>query len=226
MGDVIRIGADIGQRVDPTAIVVAEEETRRGTVHYLARMIERLPLGTPYPQVADRLAQVAATIRQRAAQEADTLGQHPRHVEMVIDATGVGTPIVDLLRERGESPIAAYFTHGDRYSQQGRQISIGKAWLVSRLQVLFQTGRLHLALTDHASALREELLNYEIRIDDKANDRYGAFKTGTHDDIVTALGLAVGPERQGAVTSYSWLPTGDGEEVAEEMRAHLAAYRR
>ena len=35
-----------------------------------------------------------------------------------------------------------------------------------------------------------ELLDYEIRVDQNANDRYGAFRVGTHDDLVTALGLA------------------------------------
>jgi hypothetical protein len=34
-------------------------------------------------------------------------------------------------------------------------------------------------------------MNFEIRVDEKANDRYGAFRVGTHDDLVTALGLAV-----------------------------------
>ena len=33
--------------------------------------------------------------------------------------------------------------------------------------------------------------HYEIRVSEDANDRYGAFRTGTHDDLVTALGLAV-----------------------------------
>ncbi len=36
-----------------------------------------------------------------------------------------------------------------------------------------------------------ELFDYEIRASEDANERYGAFKVGTHDDLVTALGLAV-----------------------------------
>jgi len=35
-----------------------------------------------------------------------------------------------------------------------------------------------------------ELQDYEIRIDPNANEQYGAFSTGAHDDLVTALGLA------------------------------------
>jgi len=40
------------------------------------------------------------------------------------------------------------------------------------------------------------LIDYEIRVDENANDRYGAFKVGKHDDLVTAIGLAVQPVRR------------------------------
>ena len=39
--------------------------------------------------------------------------------------------------------------------------------------------------------LAEKLNHYEIRIDVDANERYGAFRVGTKDDLVTALGMAV-----------------------------------
>ncbi|MDQ3700038.1 MAG: hypothetical protein M3442_03845, partial [Chloroflexota bacterium] len=39
--------------------------------------------------------------------------------------------------------------------------------------------------------LGRELLDYEIRVDERANDTYGAFKVGAHDDLVTAVGLAI-----------------------------------
>jgi hypothetical protein len=77
--------------------------------------------------------------------------------------------------------------------EEGRQIRISKAWLVSRLQALSQTRRLHLPKTPGAEVLAKELLDYEIRVDQDANDTYGAFKVGTHDEVVTALGLAVPP---------------------------------
>jgi hypothetical protein len=36
---------------------------------------------------------------------------------------------------------------------------------------------------------------HEIRVSENANDLYGAFKVGTHDDLVTALGLATQSDR-------------------------------
>jgi hypothetical protein len=59
------------------------------------------------------------------------------------------------------------------------------------LQALLQTSRLKLPQTREAEALAKELQDYEIKVDENANDKYGAFRVGAHDDLVTALGLCV-----------------------------------
>jgi hypothetical protein len=196
---VVTIGVDIGQRVDPTAICVAEQEERarhtEGAVedsgpcrhtddHYVIRYLERLALGTPYPQVGRRVAEIAHGVVTRTR----------AYPMLYLDATGVGTPMVDALEEAGieASLRAVYFTHGDRITKaENGEIRLGKAYLVSRLQALLQSERLHLPKTAEAQQLAKELLDYEIKIDQHANDLYGAFRVGTHDDLVTALGLAV-----------------------------------
>jgi hypothetical protein len=64
-----------------------------------------------------------------------------------------------------------------------------------------QTARILLPRTMEARVLAQELLDYEIHVDEKANDTYGAFRVGSHDDLVTALGLAVQePARQFKIT--------------------------
>ncbi len=183
----VTVGVDLGQKRDPTAIAVVEAENRPreggGTdTHHLARHLERLPLGTSYPEVARRVATVVAGVAARGS-------GRPR---LYVDATGLGTPVVDVLRAGGvvADLIPVYFTHGDRRTEERGEVRLGKAWLVSQMQALLQTGRLHLPRTTEAEALARELLDYEIRVTENANDTYGAFKTGTHDDLVTALGLA------------------------------------
>ena len=59
---------------------------------------------------------------------------------------------------------------------------------------LLQTGRIHLPRTREAEVLAQELLDYEIRVNESSNDTYGAFRVGSHDDLVTSLGLAVQEE--------------------------------
>lgn len=184
----VTIGVDIGQKHDPTAIAVVERDRRPGGVFHVARHLERLPLMTPYPAVAERVAAVVKGARSQSTGSG---------VRLYADATGVGQPVVDLLKVAGVGIRSVTFTHGDRRTvQPDGSVSLGKAWLVSRLQVLLQTGRLLLPQTPEAAALANELQDYEIQIDQKANDTYGAFKVGAHDDLVTALGLAVQDEPQ------------------------------
>ena len=152
MESAVAVGVDIGQKVDPTAIVVVEatrpaplltgdmlmrttQPQAKLETTYTVRELGRLPLGTAYPVVATRIAGVVTALLARGITK-------PR---LVVDATGVGMPVVDILREalRGKphALTAAMFTHGDRYARdtsdyRAPKVSVGKAYLVSRLQAL------------------------------------------------------------------------------------------
>ena len=182
----VTIGIDVGQKRDPTAIAVMELEWRvvagKREDHYIARFMGRLPLGTAYPAVAVRLGEIVMNVRKRGV----GVGA------VFVDATGVGQPVVDALKGAGQPITPVYFTYGDRRKEnEDRSITLGKAYLVSRLKVLMQAERIHLPQTEETAAMERELMDYEIRVDEQANDRYGAFKVGSHDDLVTALGMAV-----------------------------------
>lgn len=219
------IGSDIGQSVDPTTIVVSELQWRPVPKevksvygyeeHYVIRKIISLPLGTKYPDIARELIERITNV-ENAVMDSSlgiTVGElRPTEYAQVttyIDATGVGQPVVDLVRAAGIKVTGVYFNHGDRYVMQKDPVSgdirtvLGKAYMVARLQALLQTHRMHLPNTYEARLLAEELLAYEIRVDENANDRYGAFKVGKHDDLVTALGLTAfkPPQRIGTVSS-------------------------
>src|SRR5215218_7059929 len=208
----VTVGVDIGQRRDPTAIAVVEQEERRSSeTHHIARHLERLPLGSPYPAVAERVAAVVRGVLAATSGEAPTL---------YVDATGVGTPIVDILRAANVGDLvqlkAVFFNHGDRRKVERGEVKLGKAWLVSRMQTLLQSGLLHLPRTAEAEALGKELLDYEIRVTEDANDRYGAFRVGAHDDLVTALGLATQEDRGGGEAATSFRdPYGFGDFPSE-----------
>ncbi len=203
----VTVGLDIGQTHGTTAIAVVEVTTRRSgegdaatggesggrdsdrsAVYHTARHLERLPVGTPYPAVATRLATIIAGLRSRGV-----------GCTVFADATGVGQPVIDVLaRGAGVRLTPVYFTHGDRRVEQELEgyVTLGKGWLVSRLQALLQTGCLLLPRTKEAETLAADLLAYEITMSEQANDQYGAFTVGVHDDLITALGLAVqGQER-------------------------------
>ena len=197
----IVVGIDVGQRIDPTTIVVAEAIPRRresgATEHeFEVRHLERLPLGTAYPDVAARVVDVVRKLASRPV----SAYQRPPAISLVVDVTGVGRPVVDAIRaaldDHGFKRVtlsAATFTHGTTITGRpgSREIRVGKAGLVSRLQVLFQEKRVKM-LSSHpeAAVMTRELMDYEIKTDPEGDAKFGAFKVGSHDDLVTALGLA------------------------------------
>jgi len=208
----VTIGVDVGQVKDPTAVCLCELDKDR----YVVRFLQRLPLGTNYSLVAARLAEIhsgAVARRMQERQIPDTgrlltgrqlLGWTiPERFEtassgvyMFVDRTGVGLPVCDLLREKigAKNLCGINITGGDKRecSPHSKGGSVGKAYLVSRLQALLQPPkRIVLPETDEARALGEELLNFEIRPTEDTNMIFGAFKAGTHDDLAIALGLAV-----------------------------------
>ncbi len=188
------VGIEVGNKRTHSALCVAEDDSRlvedRREHHFLIRRLERLQLATPYPALADRIAGVARNIQQRRRES----------LLLYINATGFGQPIIDLVRSRVKSGgflRQVFFTHGDRRTREGGAIILGKAYLVARLQMLLQEKRLHLPRMKESEILAQELLDFDIVVPPDANDRYGAFRVGTQDDLVTALGLAVQDEKRG-----------------------------
>jgi hypothetical protein len=183
----VRIGVDIGQLRDPTAVVAVEEVAADDVTLFIARHIESVPLGTSYPAVAVRIAEVARRL----------LDTRDEDLWAVVDVTGVGRPVFDLvfdaIGERSRLSLSACtFVASDRLEGGfgSPEIRLGKAWLVSRLQALLQTRSIRLPETPEARRLAQELTDYELRLTERGSLTAGAFGT-RHDDLATALGLAV-----------------------------------
>jgi hypothetical protein len=172
------VGVDLGQARDHTAIVVVER-VGGGLDRFDVRHAERAPLGTAYPAIVERVSAIAtaAPLRGRST--------------LVVDATGVGRPVVDLFVAAGLRPIGVTITAGAAPSGSGDARRAPKRELCTLLQVLLQSGRLKIAASMPAcAALVEELLAFRVRIDGaSARDSYGAGGSA-HDDLVMALALA------------------------------------
>lgn len=203
----VTIGCDLGQRRDPTAICVTEAQMRlsgrkhRRVTHpdgsftevpetvcfHAVRFLERQALGTSYPAVAERLAGIVGKLER-------DLGD--AQLALVMDATGVGLPVVEMVRDALQGSrctvTGAVLTGSERMegSVGRRDLRLGKVHLVSTLQALLQQGLIGLPSTAEARQLAQELLDFELRVNDNANLISGAFRTGTHDDLVVALGLS------------------------------------
>jgi len=177
------IGLDLGQAQDYTALTVIERKHFNHSLpreQYHVRHLERPKLGTPYPAIVEKV------------QELMQSPQLLKRTALVVDATGVGAPVVDLFRKAGLRPVAITITGGNTVTAGGGGYHVPKRDLVSTLQVLFQTGRLKVAGgLKLAPVLVDELLNFKVKINIKtAHDSYEAWREGIHDDLVLAVALA------------------------------------
>jgi len=197
------IGLDLGQAKDFSALAIIErgstattsdvrgekpnctntkdEITQLNCIH-----LQRWQLRTSYPSiVADVVRMINNLDPERIA------GGKP---VLAIDATGVGAPVVDLFkREKINAELKPIqIIGGANVSSEFGMTRVPKRDLVSVVQVGLQNRTLKIASQlELSEVLSRELQNFQVKITDAANDVYGAWREGTHDDLVLAAALAL-----------------------------------
>jgi len=137
--------------------------------------------GRPYPDIVATVAEMVA--REPFA----TCGY-----ALVVDATGVGAPVVDLFRQAGVQVIAVTIHGGDAVNRVRGGFRVPKRELVASAQATMQTGRLGIAEgLDLWPTLKAELQTFKVKIDPKtAHDSYSHWRENDHDDLVLSLAMA------------------------------------
>lgn len=194
------ISADLGQANDYTAISILEriitgegvlglpveyaisfnEEAKGGIRAYHLRHLERMPRGTEYPAVVDRLIEIFNSPQLEKAEKA-----------VVIDYTGVGRPVYDLMKQSGfsRSLNAISITGGGTVTRHDAVCNVPKRDLVTNLQVMLQNNRMKIAKgIKEAAVLVEELANFQVKITASGHDIYGG-RSGVHDDLVLSVAM-------------------------------------
>lgn len=205
------LGLDLAQVQDYTALAgikrIAAPLPRGdpGPAQYHVGYLERVR-GVPYPEIVSRVQGVVGRPELVTWRDGWTPGQPEAQLPtLVVDRTGVGAAVFDMLRDAKLAPIGITITGGADPAVGVQGLSVPKRDLVATVQVLLQTGRLKIAEElQLASTLTRELLNFQVRIDPRtAHDSYGAWREGTHDDLVLAVALAVwyGESRKARDTS-------------------------
>jgi hypothetical protein len=167
---------DLGQAADFTALAIVQQVAEPPV--YCVRYLTRYALATPYPAI---VAEVRALM----------LKPELRGADLVVDATGVGAPVLDMLSAANLSPIAVTITGGDSVTSEAGHFHVPKRDLVSTVQVLLQSQRLLIAQAlPAAEDFVKELLAFQVKITTSAHDVYGSWREGTHDDLVLAVALA------------------------------------
>lgn len=181
-GSVFHLGLDLGLRRNPTALALVEDVTRpTGEFDYVyyrhrletalvLRNLQRLPLETPYAELPGYLERYLGGLAKRGP------------VHLVVDATGVGLPVVELLQlaqlPAQLKPIV--ITGGESVGQLQHAASVPRSMLLQNLRVVLETGGLR--IPSRLRLLRE--LKQELRA-------LGDPRSRTPDDMAFALALAI-----------------------------------
>jgi hypothetical protein len=177
-------GLDLGQVCDPSALCIAQksEQVQRGKKrrHYGVRHLQRW-LGVDYPTIAEELRPMLARLDKPA---------------LIVDATGVGVAVCDILA-KAALPIGALvrvvITAGHAVTKGTKGgWNVPKRELVSVAQSALQGGRLDIVPTlKEAKTLGRELQNFKVKINLNATETYEAWRAGEHDDLCLAACMAV-----------------------------------
>jgi hypothetical protein len=176
------LGLDLGQTKDFTALAVLEcqaPETSAEKPEYALRHLRRFPLGTTYTEIVPAVATLV---------QSGPLAESP----VVVDQTGVGRAVVDMMRQEVGLVVPVTLTGGHAVTfTEDRSFHVPKKELVTCLQVVMQSRRLRIARTLHESAvLVRELQQFQVKITAAAHETFGVWREGQHDDLVLAVALA------------------------------------
>src|SRR5829696_8866270 len=193
------VGLDLGQSADYTALAVIQKvptydpATGKHFSELHLKHLERYPLKTPYTDIADQVKSLLSGPPFTTDVLMNGRVARPR-TELIVDKTGVGVAVTDLLKERRLPFIAVTITGlGQKVIRHGtKEYSVPKQDLVSALEVPFHKGTLKVAKgLEGWLKLREELLNFRRKQNTvTAHISYEHWRESDHDDLVLAAALA------------------------------------
>ena len=190
------LSVDLGQAVDWTAIcggetIVHEQvtlqrgpferefsEARRCRIaHHTIGFLHRPKIGTSYPAIVQ---QVSSLLGEMGGGD------------LVIDQTGVGRPVGDMMRTAGLHPICVTITGGMEANQiSSVEAHVPKLVLATTVQAVAQSGRLRIADTlPLRDVVTAELTAFSTK--QRASGYVGfEARDGQHDDLVLAIAIGV-----------------------------------
>jgi hypothetical protein len=137
--------------------------------------------GLPYDQIVEW---VVKTLKNTAFNQ-------KAPPEFLLDATGVGVAVRDMLAAKGVRLKAVTITSGESIARQGPIIRVGKARLIGKFLGAFDSGKVHVNPNMRIwPAVEKEMLSFRAEMSSQGRVKMEAGQ-GENDDMLFALALAV-----------------------------------
>lgn len=192
------LSVDLGQMSDYTAISLLQRAYRRCvaptprdiaigaegdvSVERIYRLVQlfRPPLRTPYTDISRQI---------RALMDTPQLAGK---TDLVVDATGVGRPVIDIMRSLALTPIP--ITIGAGYAATKSDdggYHVPKRDIASALQAIFQSRRISVASgLPLAEPFLAEMGAFTLKVKPSGAESFEAWRERDHDDLVLSVGMA------------------------------------
>jgi hypothetical protein len=170
------LGVDLGETHDHTALLTLRQV---GDVFECPYM-ERRPLNTSYERINAGVVQIMAK-----PEYADTI--------LVVDATGVGRPVVERMEDVGLNPLPVVITGGVNEIHEPGDWSwrVPRKTLLTVVQILFARGQIKLPKGHPLTPeIEHEIRNVKRRAKAGTSEATEIGRETEHDDIFFALALA------------------------------------
>lgn len=218
------VGVDLALLSDHTAITVLERTTEPGPdpTSWLTMHLERMPKGTPHPEIIDHLVDILGRLTGSAGpapvKRSEQRMTRRRMLSVAVDATGAGNPILADMRVAIPEAVGVTITGGQNLAGTTTEPHVPKADLVAAAQVALERGHLKIRqqLAD-AATLVDELLAYEARPTLAGNITYNA-RDGEHDDLLLSLCLALWIGNRDTQRSRARVSTPAGRTIGDPAR--------
>jgi len=186
-------GNDLGQDQDPSTIAVVEftmsptetiDPATRAPLFrpgLALRYLESAALGTPYPEVMERVLR---------------LSQHPRvqgRCTVVVDANGPGAPMVEFMRRTATSVkiLSLKTTSGQEAKFENGTWLVPKPMLLDHLEYVLRTKKLRIGEGPLTEAFIRELTLLRREVRDSGYVMFSTSSRKVNDDLAMAVAMAV-----------------------------------
>jgi hypothetical protein len=196
IGEHYVIGVDLGVAMQPTAIAVVKQEVvdmiRRGREVRAMQLVhlERLPLDASYAAAIEAVKKILEEVKDK---EQDSWRGEPR-TDVVVDITGTGRAVGDLMEKAGLKPIFVTMTGGNAESRPSyNDRRLAKSFLIGNLLTLFQNPAIRFKVSRAlplAKKLEDELQRFSLKPVTLNSNDPEAWRENPDDDLVFALALA------------------------------------
>ena len=111
--------------------------------------------------------------------------------KFILDATGVGAAVADILKAKGLPVKEITITAGNNATRSGNKVHVGKPRLIGKFLGAFDAGKLHInPAMPILPLLEKEMLGFRAELSAQGNTKFEA-EEGENDDMLMSLAQAV-----------------------------------